>query len=551
MRFAYYNLEQRIAKKRKTQNGRRALFGLLRDRALLHIFTLGPRAETIASMRLEDVDWENNRIRLRELKGQREDTAEGIWKDVHPKLIADIREFVEYLGVTNSHGHTPYDQLSPETYGADDPGSAYRNHTRPKALPLWVRGRIYFDEKTGEHVPASGEGAANLTLVGRGLEARPDPTFPKPTSLSMHIAIILKPYTGGIAKSGHTLRHLAEQLAQAGARDHLNTHDEPAHFTEAAIAAALLDHTMPGGISAIYADLESQRGRLARIAAYAITEYIAGERGARLGLDEERIIASRRQYQEAQAELIAAQARIAELELDLATIGTRKHPLYTRIASLREQRRTKRAKALTDGQSRSDQEYRRLDQELKQLDDELDELRDELAALQGRLAADFSDEARIERGATARLHRVEEALREATEARIPLPPGQEPQDLDKRLQQLLRGTDLLEDDDVKDQEPELVRDRLTVKEYAIVMGIVHPTMRRYIRIALASEDGFPFSGGASNHRNPWFQPIEEILEVHGPRMRRFSFDALDLSRYTPGQIAAMKHLLSTMPAAGE
>lgn len=40
------------------------------------------------------------------------------------------------------------------------------------------------------------------------------------------------------------------------------------------------------------------------------------------------------------------------------------------------------------------------------------------------------------------------------------------------------------------------------------------------------------------------QPIGQILETHGARTRRFNFEALDLPRHTPGQIASMRSLLA-------
>ncbi len=209
-----------------------------------------------------------------------------------------------------------------------------------------------------------------------------------------------------------------------------------------------------------------------------------------------------------------------------------------------------RAKAIEEGHALPEQEYRRLEQQLQQVDDHLEELRDELTAVQGQLAADLGEEHRFAREATARVHRAEEALREAAEARLPLLPGTEPGDLAKRLQELLEGTNRVgTEDHSADDEPDLARRWLTVNEYAAVMGSTHSTIRRYIRDALASEDGFPFAGGAANHRNPWFQPIEQILESYGPRTRRFNFDTLELSRYTPGQIAAMKRLLASFPTA--
>jgi hypothetical protein len=491
VRRAYLELEQAIAEKRTSKQGRRTMFNALRDRALLHTFCMGARAETIASMRVDDVDLANNRIRLRELKGQRAHTAEGVWKSVHPKLTADLGEFIAYVGVDNSHGHTPLDQLDPDTYGADEAVSDYRNHKRKKALPLWVTGRLYFDEETGEPVPANDGPVANWSLVGRGIEARPDPRFPQANSLSLHVATILRPYTGGVDKTGHTLRHLAEQLAQDGARDHLKAHAEPAYITEEAIAAALLDHKMPGGIAAVYTDIESDRPRLARIAAHAITEYLTTDRGAQLGLDEQRIITSRRRLQETEAQLRAAQARIAELERELATLRTQEHPLYGKIRVLRDQKRVLRATAVNEGHSLPEREYRRLEQEIQQFDDQLEELRDELTAFQGRLAGELADENKLERHATARLHQAQEELRQATEARIPLPPGQEPGDLDQRLHELLGDIDQMDEEDVQDEEPGPLRNWLTVKEYAAVIGIPHSTMRRYIREASSPKAAFP------------------------------------------------------------
>jgi hypothetical protein len=547
-REAYYRLEQRIAAKRTSKRGRRLMLRLLHDRCLLHVYAYSPRSEPLAGMRAAgDVDFHNNRLRFRELKDKREDTVEGIWKPAHPKLMADLREYMDYVGLTNSNGHTPLDQLDPDIYGACDPGSDYRPATRACALPLWISGRIYYDEKTGEPLPPS---TRNRERIGRGVEARPNPRFPDPESLSRQIGVILAPYTGGVRKTGHTLRHLGQKLAEEGARDYLTAHDEPPYVTPQVIAAALLDHTMPGGIGAVYADLEPQRERLAGIAAYAITEYLTGDRGAKLGLDEERIIASRRRLEEAQAQLTFAQARVTELARELSAVRDHAHPRQSQIAALRQQKRTLRATALNDGHKLSEAAYRHLEQRLQQLDDELDDRRDELTALQGCLAAELAEESTVEREAAVRLHSAEEALLKASQARLALPPGQQPGDLDERLQELLGEVNPDGEREVEDQEPSLVRDWLTVKEYAFVMGIPHSTMRRYIRDALATDEGFPFDGGPANHRNPWFQPVAEILESYGPRVRRFNFDALNISRYTPGQIAAMKQFLRSIPVQG-
>lgn len=128
--------------------------------------------------------------------------------------------------------------------------------------------------------------------------------------------------------------------------------------------------------------------------------------------------------------------------------------------------------------------------------------------------------------------------------------GQLHYDIEARLRELLEGV-RVESAIAESDEPVLVRDRLTLAEYASVLGIPISTMNRNVKVALASNDGFAFSGGPTNPKQIFRnRRVEQVLETHGPKKRFVVFSNLDLSGYTPAQISQMKITLGTPLSRG-
>jgi hypothetical protein len=94
----------------------------------------------------------------------------------------------------------------------------------------------------------------------------------------------------------------------------------------------------------------------------------------------------------------------------------------------------------------------------------------------------------------------------------------------------------------------VIRNWLTIQEYAAVVGISYSALRKHLNKAFMSPDGLPFPRGHQNPLNRWFQPIEEILIFDGVHGRRFNVDALDLTLYPPDQVNEMRTILQTIPA---
>jgi hypothetical protein len=346
------------------------------------------------------------------------------------------------------------------------------------------------------------------------------------------------------------LRHLARQLGHRVAAEYLQEANEPPHINGEVMVEALLDWTMSGNMRR-YGDIERERDRLAGIVSRGITEYLTGDRGAQFGLDEGAIIHARTRLQEAQAEVAAAEASVAEGEEHFAALRAPDDPHKQNIARLRERKRQLRAELIDQGGALSAADFRRREHEVGRVDDELDEERDRLAGLQEEAAANLQEATTLLRIASETAHQAEEGLRLAAERRIPLPAGDQPGDVAARIQELLSGTLRVHRDDVPSRgEDDLVRRWLSTPEYAAVIGLSHSTLRRQIRDCLANGRSYPFAGGADDRRQPWFQPLGEILEELSPRRRRFSFDALDLSRYTPTQIRHMRAIMSSVGTVG-
>ena len=98
--------------------------------------------------------------------------------------------------------------------------------------------------------------------------------------------------------------------------------------------------------------------------------------------------------------------------------------------------------------------------------------------------------------------------------------------------------------DLGSSRPSLVRDRLTVREYAAALEIPYSTLRKQIERAFRSVDGFPYPRGAADPRTPWFQPIEEIFTIHGAHTRHFNFSAIDLTHYPAKTRTRIRYMLN-------
>jgi hypothetical protein len=290
----------------------------------------------------------------------------------------------------------------------------------------------------------------------------------------------------------------------------------------------------------------------AGIAAAGIHERLVGDVGARKGLDEAGILKKKEALAEAQSELAAAQERAVRLDTALAAIEDGKHRYHAEIRSLRAQRVALRGRTLTliDSGGGTDGDYRRIELERDQIEDEIERLRDELQMDERRLNRELRSGIALENELERRVRGCENELKAAVTARVPLAEDVAEYDLEARLRELLDGVkvDAL---GPEEEEIELLRHKMTPPEFAEAMGIPYSSFTRQMAKALASVDGFAFAGGADNPRQPIKQPIEQVLEVHGPKKRYIVFDALDLARYHPDQIRRMKLFLSRPFRAGE
>jgi AraC-like DNA-binding protein len=403
---------------------------------------------------------------------------------------------------------------------------------------------LYYESASGERVRNVKGNIQDAARRGEGYTRRPRPEPMDTAAVNAMIKRRFAAVMGGAPTSTHRLRRTASQLAEAAARDYLAAmpNGETAHVTAQDIRAMLLEHTLSRDLRALYADLRDTdvREMWSAVATAGIHDFIRGARGARLGLDVSRIVDARRLYQEAQAELLAAEEEIADVSQLAESVKRGLHPIHDELRVLRP-----RKAKLLDRQGISGGDFRKLFLELASLDLEIEEAEGRLAFEAAVLAARLDAARSHATDATSRLHRAETSLEQAVQARVPLAEDAPDPDIQAELQTLLHGLIASDEEtDVNDDEPVLSRRHLSVKEYAEVMGLSHSTLRRYIADTLRSGRGYPWPQG--DRRNPWYQPLEEIFfnPMPGSRRRFFVFDALDLSRYRPEQIRAMKALLA-------
>jgi hypothetical protein len=523
VRRTHFDLERRIVESYRTAKGRRRLLPLLRDRSLLELAViLATRAEPLTHwLRATDVyidsDLGQPCVRLKQLKGNR--------FDEHiipiPQAVYDhFNEYIEHAGI-----------------GDDD-----ADHV------LWQSEWAYFDPE-GNRV--SGTLGAEM-LNKPGWDRRlPEQAATHHASCAKSRLSVLLSRNSTRKRTAHSARYFGRGLGRDAARRYLEAHPETSdEITSDVIVKSLQAHAF-GTISDVYDRLNTpeSKTRWSGVATAGIWELLVGDVGARLGLDEERVIAAITRRDEAQAEIRTARARIAETEAKLTAVETGAHSLQREADRLR-QRRSSLHKQLVESLDRAQPHrstHRRLELERARIDDELDDVRERLVLAERRLNADLrTDTARVAE-ADARVTLAEQDFTAACAARIPLPDdGSAYPEPEQRLQEILGRAAVPSEPDLVSPTP--LRDKLSVAEYADAMGIPVSSLNRQIKSALESLDGFAFRGGASNSRQPFFQPIEEVIEVHGERTRFIVFTNLDLTRYHPDQIARMKTILA-VPAA--
>jgi hypothetical protein len=521
-------LDRQISVAKRTTQGRRHLLPRLRDRALLETAVVtASRRESLAAMDVSDIlpayvcPWDGTArpaIRLTELKGKRhEEHVIAISEEHHRHIV----EYLEYAGIDDKPDHQ-----------------------------MWHGQWTYWDTVSGEQLLAAEGSPLYETIAGRERVTRVLPTCEMtPDSMSAILKTLASRCgVNGRQHTAHSLRHLASQTCKTGAKSYLDDHPEiPNYVTPETIAMALMGHEFKK-VADMYDELNktAMKRRCAAIGAAVNWGLLRGEQGAEPGLDEQRILAAKQSLQETQAEMTASERRSADLEARLARIEDGVHPAQSKIAEHRERRSAMRAELMARlaAGTVSDLDFRKNEIERQEIEDAVDHLRDELVLEERRLNRDVRVEAGLQRNLDRRISECLAELDAAVAARVPLPDLVEGYDIDARLAELLDGVPAFEHGG-EGAEPQLVREKLTLQEYASVMGIPLSSLRRQLVKSLASRDGFAFAGGRNNPRQPFGQPVEQVLEVHGPHSRYVVFSKLDLSWYHPDQIREMKRLLST------
>ncbi len=511
VRRAISDLTAKIEKGERTRIGRLYLQRPLRSRALLALaVVLAGRSEPLEYLNVNSYEPNHlcfdgvrrQAVLIERLKGNRWIRR---WKVIPTDVAKFIEELIKYCEI----GDQPEQQL-------------------------WFADWEYFDENTGERRPGS-----SAKQLGRGVVRRPRPTRVNASQLSGTIAKLLQPHLDGLPrKSAHTLRHLGSQLAKESAQEYRRANpDTPAHITDNVIAKSLLDHEMTS-ISARYDDVDTEASRQhwARIASEGIWEIIGGAGGARKGLDEAAIISARDRLQEAQAELKATEERLAALKAKRQMLTDGRSSAQRRIRKLKRERRTLHG-ALAAGTL----DLQLIAEERNRLADELEDARDELENHERRLRDSLEDVHELRLAASEAVHAREKDLAQAIEQRIPLPDDAPDYDEDVLLAELV-GQSHVPHGGTEQPADKPLRDTLSIEEFASALGVPYSSVTRWIRNAQKSPLGLAFTPG--NRRNPWHQPISEILEELGPHTRRFVFSRLDKSHYHPDQIARMKAFLS-------
>lgn len=298
----------------------------------------------------------------------------------------------------------------------------------------------------------------------------------------------------------HAFRHLVEELANEAGFDYLAENPESRKSMSTQVFAdGLLDHAMTGDALG-YKGLNNEPGRmkLAGLASKGLWEHLRGERGARKGIDRERLIMAKREVEEATARVSAVGRQIEEHRRQRRAKVDRAH-------NARENGGRLTAEEATD-----------LILDLGLLASLLDDEQDELVTLREQL-----------HDARAELHAARTDL-------IPLPddaPETDPDDPEL--------ANAIADDLQSTKEPRpFVRDWTTFKEGAKAFGVSEVTMRRWANGQLPYAEGDP--------RNPWDAQSPPI-QVLSERKRRLIVTELDPKRVSPTILAALNDMRREMP----
>lgn len=499
---------------------------LLRNTAMHTTFTtVGPRVESLASMTVRPQKRDDGTYRtggylpeyecpwdhvirpaliFANLKGQRDKFAVKVLPD---ELADHYNRYLDYAGIADQPAH-----------------------------PMWIAEWEYFDRRTGERLTrVDYMRAAKAERGNFDVRPRPDPVTENTIRHAM--SVVLRDFSD--RDNPHAGRKLAFQLAPEAVAVHLAEGGKaptgpldgytPGHI--------LLDHRLKE-LSEIYgglADLNSPlRQEVSWIVACRNYELLYGDRGAILGLDADAIRAARDLLTETERQLGAAQQQTGELTAEIRQLHAEEHPSQVRYLELRSRLRDMRAAALENGAERMEEgEFRRTMLLGQEVDDERDQaLRLERSLVEARDAA-RADAARLTRA----VAEAENALRQAIAARVPLPePVEEEPDIESELAMLLGDGEQEEG-----AEALLIRDLLTLPEYASVMRIKLDTLR--LHLWTAQKAGTELRFPASHERNTWFQPLDEILVRHGP-FRFFKWSALDKEKYSPAERTEFRKILS-------
>jgi hypothetical protein len=423
VRSARALLEEEIARcvKRADKCG---LIPALRDRALLGIFLLGPRVETVQTLLVRDVIAEHvfpdvtrgPALRFRKFKNKAENELIRV-RGISPQLYEWIVEYMDAAGI------------------AGDPERS-----------LWKTKR--------EGTRHSGQPAA--TWSGQRLEAIMRPVQ-EPSDRRVY--------------NPHSFRHLASTYATRVGIVWLNDHVEDFDASSSKVkgwpssgvtfANVLLDHALHDIVDR-YSDIKAEPGRemWSRIASLGLWEWLVGDRGARKGYDIARLRIVREEMRVALEAEANCHATIEQLRL--------------RKKELQHTRTQARERTL-----------RQIDQlEIKEIlkrGMENDLIADQVAAI----VDDIADEAEALSVAVRTVEQNRRSFAEAGEARIPL--GDLVTD-EEMADQAALAAELLEPLVVDDgeggliaQEPRVVRRWFSPKEFAWAVGCLSRSqLRRYL-----------------------------------------------------------------------
>jgi len=324
VRRALSDLTRRNNRVKKRRSGSRQL--VQRQRILIGILVLGPRAGTVAALRVCDYipchtfpdGVRGPALRYTHLKGQPGvSRIQGI-----PQELAEwIEEYMEYMGMD-----------------------------RRSTVSLWWNSRSPYGENDCQN------SAAITSSCQAAMRRYTPPDDPR-------------------TYSPHTLRRLCEEKACLYGAAWIQEHEEElAHLVDGlpidpqCWANFLLDHEAAGSMSVLYKGLKntSAHEKWGRLAALGVWEYVRGDRGARKGPDVEAIEAARE--------------TLVDREVDVRLIESQVQGLQARETAVREEKTLVFSRPCheTEALIRALFDLQRLDHGLDVLRGEMDVAREEM-----------------------------------------------------------------------------------------------------------------------------------------------------------------------------